>query len=210
MFSPFLHSKDHYTGLSRHGFGLIELMVSISIMVIILGVVLARHDTFNGVVLLRGEAYETALDLREVQQSAVSASGRSTTTNLGTAGAFREVLGVHFDLDDPNQYVLFQDADGDYFYDAGEERGRQGVIDGRFVINELRLGSATPDEVSVIYERPNFDARFFTGPDTTGTGVSANTLEIDIVRVGVSGSGPDVLQTVEVTTAGQISVRQNP
>ncbi len=178
-------------------------MVSISIMVIIMGVVLARHDSFNGVVLLRGEAYEIALSLREIQQSAVSASSRDNTTS-GVADEFRTVLGAHFDVDNPNQYTVFQDQDGDNYFDTGEQQGRQGSIDPRFEIRAIRAGSTNLDNVSIVYERPNFDARFFRG---SGNQVNVPTLEIDIARVGTTGSGTDELRTLEITNAGQIAVQ---
>lgn len=200
MSSPFLHSK---TGDHQAGFGLIELMVSISIMVIIMGVVLIRQDSFNGAVLLRGEAYEIALAVRSIQQSAVSASGRSTTVG-GTVDEFRTVLGAHFTTAEPNRYAIFQDDDGDNYFDTGEELGQQGTIDPRFFVSAIRRGNGTPETaVSVVFERPNFDARFF---DAANSEMNTTTLEIDIARVGGDQSGLSEVRTITITRAGQITV----
>ncbi|MCA9358723.1 prepilin-type N-terminal cleavage/methylation domain-containing protein [Candidatus Kaiserbacteria bacterium] len=184
--------------INQSGFGLVELMVSISIMVIVASIIMTKQSAFNGSVLLRSQAYEVAFDLREVQLSAVSAAGNT--------GVFRSVLGVHFDTANAGHYAIFKDADADGFYDSGEEYGIQGALDSRFEVRSLRaVGAAiTGNDVSVVFVRPNFDARFF---DSSGTEINASSIEIDIARIGFTGTGPDVLRTVEVTSTGQIAVK---
>jgi Tfp pilus assembly protein FimT len=66
--------------ISDRGFGLVELMVSISIMMLLTVVILNRQSSFNGAVLLRNQAYEVAFALRKAQLLAVSG-------NTGTASA---------------------------------------------------------------------------------------------------------------------------
>lgn len=198
----------------QRGFGLIELMVSISIMVIVASIILARHDAFNSAVLLRSQAYEIALEIREVQLSAVSASGDT--------GDFRSTNGLWFSSD-PNpvaspangRYQVFIDstsgADDNNFYDSGEESGPISRLDNRFMIRALRApGDAiSGDEVSVIFERPNFDARFFDGASSELT--NASSIEIDIARRGTAGAvcGSE-FRTIEVTRTGQIAVKDCP
>ena len=64
----------NYTNkILQNGFGLVELLVSISIMLLVTMVVLVNHESFNNGALLRSQAYEVALRLREVQLSAVGA-----------------------------------------------------------------------------------------------------------------------------------------
>ncbi len=204
MLLHFLHSKSKsLTRISRQksgspaGFGLIELMVSISIMVLISAIVLARHGAFNGAVLLRSQTYEVALQLRELQLSAVSATS--------IAGNFNTILGVQFDTQTPRTFTNFSDQDGDYYYDANEAYGQPGTLDPRF---EIRSITATGDTVSgtgvsIVFERPNFDARFFD----VGGEINASSIEIVIGRVGESGVGPEVIRTLEVTSTGQITVQ---
>lgn len=196
LISSILRSKD--TPIAQRGFGLIELLVSISIMVIIASVVLVRQSSFNGAVLLRSQAYEIALQLRDAQLNAVSATGQG--------GAFRSIIGVHFDTTNPGTYRVFRDADDDSFYDAAEEFGQQGLMDPRFAIDEIRADGSviTSTDLSVVFERPNFDAEFFEGP---GSDIAAATIEIDIRLVGSTGSGPGDVRTVEVTSAGQVAVQ---
>lgn len=182
------------------GFGLIELMVSIGIVVMVMGIIVSKHSSYNGAVLLRSQAYSVALQSREIQLSAVSALGTGTTN-------YRSILGLHFNTGTPGFYNNFRDADGDHFYDSGEEFGKRNNIDPRFEIGEIRLiGSAVvPSAVSVVFERPNFDARFFTAAGTEPAGVTS--VEIDIRLKGTSGSGVGEKRTVIITKTGQITVQ---
>lgn len=187
---------------SQGGFGLIELMVSISIMVIVSAIILARQDSFNGAVLLRSQAYEIALSLREVQLSAVSAVGDGS-------GDFRLQHGIYFTTNPGGNtgYRIFRDADGDGFYDPGEEYGQQGHLDPRFVIEGLSTQgiALSGSQLSVVFERPNFDAHFFSSPNSELT--SATAALITVRRIGTTGTGVDEVKTIEVTSTGQIAVQ---
>ncbi len=188
---------------SEAGFSLIELVVTISIMVIVSGVILARHSAFTGASLLRSQAYEIALKVREVQLSAISSS------ELGAG--FRNVYGVHFNTTRGNVYSVFRDADSDYFYDSTELFGVQGIVDGRFVIDEIRLiggAGGTVDQISVLFERPNFDAKLYTG---SGAAVAATVsgIEIDVRVKGTTGDTVSEKRVIEITKTGQIAVQSS-
>jgi prepilin-type N-terminal cleavage/methylation domain-containing protein len=191
---------------SQSGFGLIELMVSISIMVLVSGIILSRQSSFNGAVILRSQAYEIAFALREVQQGAVS------VTNDADADSFRSVLGVNFTtetLNDQNQrYQPFEDISSPaYGYDSGDnDIGNPRQIDGRFYISTLTDPDTNSyDEVSVTFERPNFDANFYDV--TNGTEIDASALLIELCRVGTSCTVPEDARIIEVLSTGQIDVR---
>lgn len=200
MFSLFFnYSSNHANPQSyQRGFGLIELLVSISIMVIVTAVVIVRQNSFNSSVLLRSQAYEIALELRNVQLNAVSASGDT--------GSFREELGVYFNTGSmtDNTYRIFRDSttglNDDSYYNVTEEFGLQGFVDPRFEILEVRAVGDTIDggAVAVVFERPNFDARFF---DINGE-VAASSIEIDVAL----RTDNSQFRTIEITAAGQISV----
>ncbi len=192
------HSKEGKSQ-SQLGFGMVEMLVSISIIVIVSSVILVRQNSFNSAILLRSQAYEVALQVRDVQLSAVSVSA--------DGGGFRSVVGVHFDSSTGNNtsYRIFSDSDGDNFYDSNEEFGIQGLLDPRFEISGIRtIGDsfAASDGLSVVFIRPDFDAEF---TDRVGT-VNASSVEIDIARRDASG-GPAAVRTVEITSTGQISVQ---
>jgi type II secretory pathway pseudopilin PulG len=188
------------------GFGLVELMVSITVMIIVASIILTRHSAFNSAVLLRNQAFEIALNIREVQLSAVSASGNS--------GDFRSVYGLYFtssesSIPDNGHYQVFEDSstgpDANGFYDVGEEYSAIGTLDNRFEVREIRIGTVPKTEATVVFVRPNFDAIFFE--DGTSGPVSVDKIEIDVARRGVIGSDPSVVRTIEVTSTGQISVQ---
>ncbi len=182
------------------GFGIIELLVSISIMVLVSSVILVRQNSFNSAVLLRSQSYEIALAAREVQLNAVSVND--------VTGDFRSLLGLHFDLDENQKYRIFRDADNDGFFDGTEAFGKQGSLDDRFEIRAIRVnrnsgGTVSASEVSAVFERPNFDARFFSA---TGE-IDAASIEIDIGKRNVQSGGDDSIRTVEITSTGQIAVQ---
>jgi type II secretory pathway pseudopilin PulG len=202
MFSLFLPSRSNSVPAAQAGFGLIELIVSISILILITTLVLVNQNAFNSAILLRSQAYELALQLRTVQLNAVSAADEAG------AGTFRSVFGVHFNTATPQEYKLFRDT-GNYYYDGlGEEFGLQGSLDPRFEIRAIRADGAVVagGELSVVFERPNFDARFFDTPGEINA-LDVGRVEIEVARVGEAGTTADVLRTVVVTSAGQISVQ---
>ena len=180
------------------GFGIIELLVSISIMVIISSVIMVQQKSFNSAVLLRSQAYSIALEARQIQLSAVSVSGE--------AGDFRSLLGLHFDTGSNQEYKIFKDADNDKYYDATEMFGKQGKLDKRFEIRAIRAvgDSITGNAVSVVFERPNFDARFV---DSSGELTNASSIEIDIGQKNGQLGTNDTIRTIEITATGQIAVQ---
>jgi type II secretory pathway pseudopilin PulG len=201
MSSQFSRTKKTQHGRSLAGFGIIELLVSISIMAVVSAVILVKQNAFNSAVLLRSQAYSVALTAREVQQNAVSASG--------ITGDFRSLHGLYFDTANPNIYGIFIDADNDGFFDSDEAFGKQGILDERFSITGLRtvrngIETSVPT-IAVVFERPNFDARFFTGPNTEQTNVTS--VEIDITRRTQSGNTSTETRTIEITSTGQIAVQ---
>ena len=198
LFLPLSTKKQTVTLRNKGGFGLIELMVSISIMVLVTGVVLARQTAFDGAVLLRSEAYEVALSIREVQLSAVSAESKGL-------GSFRATEGIYFDTANDTTYLLFQDSPGgNFYYNASEQYGKPGNIDNRFEIRAMSATGATlhGTGLAIVFERPNFDAKFY---DSNGQ-VNASKVYIEVSKRGALGSGIDEVRTVEVTRTGQITV----
>ncbi len=192
MVSNTHHQLQSRRALSR-GFGLVELMVSISIMVLVTGVIMARHDSFNSAALLRNQAYEIALSIREIQLLAVSA------TRDVESGEFRNIYGLRFEAEN-NQFVIFRD-DGDYTYDEGDTAvGPIGVIDPRFEIVAITDSAGTDvGGLQILFERPNFDAMLFDATSSIAEPVN--------MVVGLRGNpAGGRTYTIEITPAGQISV----
>ena len=186
---------------AQAGFGLIELMVSISIAIMVMSVVMFNQGGNNSAVLLRSQAYEVALAIREVQLAAVS-------SNRQTSG-YRSVLGMYFNTTNASTkgfYNYFLD-NGNYFFDGSDNIIKRNNLDKRFEISEIRLiGSTvtTETDISITFERPNFDAIFHTG---TGGIAAASAVEIDVRLKSTTGTGVGEVRTVEVTKTGQIIVQ---
>jgi type II secretory pathway pseudopilin PulG len=181
---------------------MIELLVSISIIVLVLTITLTRQSAFNSAVLLRSEAFDMALAIREVQLSAVSAASDGS-------GEFRSTLGVHVDTANRNEYILFRDStsgsDDNNSYDPGEEFGISGSIDPRFEIGTIEaVGVTDPSEVSIVFQRPNYDAEFHS---TSVNLTNATAIRIQLQLKGsTAGSCGDQWRIIEITSAGQIAV----
>lgn len=181
------------------GFSLIELMVTIGIITLVTGIVMVKYSAFNSVVILKSQAYELALDIREAQVFGVSAS-------RGAGGSYREAYGIYVDFSNKNEYVLFQDASDNLLYDPGEEIGETYTIDPRFVISALcttagvtkTCASSVSDKVSIAFKRPNFDARMWSTMNPT-----VDFTDIEIASI----NDPTVTRTVTVYASGQISVQ---
>ena len=155
MFFPFnVHRQT--IGTSNRGFGLIELMVSISIMMLLSAVILTRHTAFSGAVLLRNEAYDVAFAIRKAQLMAVSGN------NSGSASSTQQ-YGVYFDTaTGKNQtYIIFHDMNGNGQWDGGDiQVGSVGHIDSRFVVRRISniLGNSVTGvghtDFSITFIRP--------------------------------------------------------
>lgn len=193
--------------LDQAGFGLVELIVSISIMVLVMAIILAKQSSFNSAVLLRAQTYEVALSLREVQLSAISA-------NSDGSGDFRSAMGIHFSSSTASNgsFEIFKDPNDNGYSGVSENHGPQGNLDPRFEFRNIRADDAPlsiGEEVSVVFERPNFDAIFY---DSTGARIYAAKVEIDVARKGASTNGEavhdsGVVRTLEITSTGQITVK---
>ncbi len=152
---------------SVKGFSLIELMVTVSIIIIVTGLALVRYSSFNNTVLLKSEALEIALIVREVQSLGMQA-------DASTGG--RAPYGLHIDTSSSQnqELVIFQDGDGDTVYDSVEELAPPASpvpIDARFAITAICVGSGAcgSGSASVAFERPNFNAIINGGSATSLT-----------------------------------------
>ena len=176
------------------GFGLVELMVSMSIMALVSAVIITRQSSFNGAVLLRNQAYEVAFALREAQLLAVSGGDESVRR-----------YGVYFNTGaaTQHQYVLFRDSDEDGRFDSGEQIGLTGKLDTRFEIREAFVDTNAHTEMVILFERPNFDAKYY---NSTGVEQVDNVAYLDVARTDITGNEVGTVRRVEVSNTGQISV----
>ena len=203
----FLKSTFSQLKFPNRGFSLPELMVSVSIIIIITGVLLFRYTSFNGTTLLNSQAYEIALDVRQAQVSGVSVRGDSLSD-------FFEEYGVHFDAPD-NEYIFFRDNNGNagqfparYHSSPNDEAIEVFRLDTRFNVLRICTDTSNPDcsggssvsDLDVTFGRPNFDARFYSSGDS-----SISTALIVLAPVGQTSPTREVF----ISSTGQISVQNN-
>ncbi len=189
----------------KAGFGLIELMVSIGIMVLVMSSIMVKQNAFDGAAVLRNQTYEIALTIREMQLSAVSSIATSSAD--GSSGNYRNTYGLRFDqVDLPNHYEIWQDENNNHVYDSGVDSlvGKQGSIDPRFMVKSIKRLDTDPDllidDINISFKRPNFDAIFRRdNGDPISEGVE---IVIALKR------DDNVSYTIEITQAGQINITQ--
>ena len=189
---------------SSYGFGLIELMVSISIMTLVSTVILVKNRSFNNALLLRNQAYEIAFSLRQAQLMAVSGTKIS--------GTGRNLYGIHFNVaaaPGNGQYRMFQDNQGaKYWYDASVDApiGTVGIIDKNFILditNGAGSGSGIPNTLSITFERPNFDGIFKT---SYSAALVNGPIYIKVMPKVSTGYSTVPFRLIEITRTGQITV----
>lgn len=212
--STFLYKKNKLF-LAERAFTIIELMVTITIVVLVTGVIMLQYSSFNSSVLLTSQAYLTAFDIREAQSLAIGVRGQG--------GQFREEYGLYFNMRgaNPNQYLLFQDnvafgAHDPARYQAGEQIGVPYLVDPRFsIVNICATNSsgrtcyvddpatagetvnATMFDIAITFKRPDFDADFY----------NAGKANIQSVEIMFGTQGSAIVRTVNIEKTGQINVR---
>lgn len=170
------------------GFTIIELMVSIAIVVLVMGIVLFKYNTLNNVVLVKSQAYELALDIRNAQEAGVS-------VEVNTTGFANSLYGIKVTKGSAN-YVLYQNSPSSVVSTY--------AIDSRFYIKDICINGTTCNQAAanICFQRPDFTAHMSTGNNCMA---SPGTTSFDIKLASVND--PSVVRTVEVTQTGQIVVK---
>ncbi len=173
----------------KAGFTLYELLISISIVGIILGIVLYNHSKFETDIEITNLGYRVALAVRQAQVSSISVKQFIDISG----GRFDVPHGLHFNKDADNSFIFFADANGDGLYtpqsggfdmdcvaEAGSEcvekisighnnkiKGFCGIswsADPADVQPCAEFGSGTYQMLDIKFKRPNPDAIFRVYP----------------------------------------------
>lgn len=112
---------------SRKGFTLLEITVVATIIILLTVIFMASYRGGEAQFALLRSASKLAQDLRRAQEMAMSSQEFK--------GAFQGGYGIHFDISNPNLYILFADCDGDELY-GGESL---------FVCDDCSVAPCIPD-----------------------------------------------------------------
>ncbi|MFA5652147.1 MAG: type II secretion system protein [Candidatus Paceibacterota bacterium] len=207
----------------KKGFTLVELLITITMFVIVTGVVLVNSNSFDSSVLLNNFAYDVALTIKQAQSYGVNVRETSNFRDVGL-NQFNSAYGVFFDLTQSNtNFVLFNDApatDGTYnrIYDSSittcsvddPECIQKYTIRKGNIIKSICAGSGPDDcpdgvskveKLSILFQRPNLAALIYS--ETSGILSSAQPY----AKVTLSAES-GATQAVVVTSVGQIYVKK--
>lgn len=181
----------HHTVQSR-GFTLIELLVTISIFIVLTGVVLAKYRTFDKNAGFANVSEDIVLMLRQAQVYGVSAKA--------AAGSFTNPYGVQLRLGGmgPLPPIFFSDLDGDEKFSGGDLFIELMKWPSNVSVASLNCNGAPCVGVmslSVTFKRPNPGAII---KDNNG-----NTYD----QGGITITNGTKTSTVNITKAGQISLQ---
>jgi len=202
----FIIHNSRFNIQNSRGFSMVELMVTVSIFVVITGIVLVKNSGFNSSIRLTNLAYEVGLKIREAQTYGVSVK----EFGVGT-GTFTVAYGVHFQKTSPTVFQFFGDANGNMSYDAGNEFiDELSMVGGNRIKKMCVLSSSGAESCSdtglmdnlvILFQRPKFEAIII--PRSGGAKLPGSYQSASIV---VSSSDGVSERTIGVHATGQITV----
>ena len=189
---------------ASRGFTLVELLVSIGVLTVLTGTILAGYRNYNNNALFANVSEDIILALREAQVYGVGAKG----VGAGPAASFDTPYGIFAKFGDPQQIIFFADTNLNRVYDSGPDAIIR-IISWKAPITITKLecggsgGICTSNIATITFKRPNPDAVISDGGFSSSGSLSTGEITIEN---GVSGSGFRKSKII-VTEAGQISLQ---
>ena len=211
------------------GFTLVELLVSISIMVLIMSVVLINYHRFDTTFSTTNLAYDIALSIRQAQSYGISVHANTTISNNTNNAQYQFGYGIHFSGADDTHYILFADNTAgqgtEDYYDStsgnvcgGECLQEYTLTSGYSIVGICTYSSdasvcnnliGSSGTVDITFLRPDPDAivcQYSSGNYPSCSLPSENTAVITIASPDTSVPHERII----VQPTGQISVQQVP
>ncbi len=208
----------------RRGFTLVELLVTISMFVILTGVVLLNSKNFDNSILLKNFTYDVALTIRQAQSYGVNVR----ESNTGSFNKVNQGYGVYFDINSSTgsdkNFILFNDTgnspDKKYNDAPNSSDVRECDVANSECIQKYSMTKGTkivgmcvgvvadcPDgiyntkQLSILFYRPKLEAKIYSWNDS-GTKSS----DLNYAKITLSSAG-GATSTINITSVGQIYVK---
>ncbi len=195
---------------NKKGFTLVELLVTITIFVLLTGVVLFKQGSFDDAILLNNMAYDMGLTLRQAQSFGLSTREAGASQFLIGSG-----YGLYINLTQSNKnFVLFADLDSDNRYTSpggvtscisnDAECIQKYTINRGNKIQKVCVENACTTsvaELSILFKRPKPDALIYYST-TNGGALSTSSM----ARIVVSSANGNATTSVIISNVGQIYV----
>lgn len=157
---------------NNKGFTVVEMLVSISILVIITSFSVVNFNTWKKNEDLRQSIRELADNIRSAQTK--SLSGEMFDGDLPNG------YGIYFSNASSSSYILFADLDNDSIYDYIDGE----LIDTYYLADNVSISKLTPiysDELTIIFKTPN--AKIYINKN-----ISADSAEIELTHSNTANS----------------------
>ena len=204
-----------YCRNKERGFTLVELLISIAIISIILGVVLFNQSTYTERAALSALSDEISLMVSQAQVYSTGVREFSVGSNIFSAS-----YGLTFSLlssGSPNAYLYFADRNGNEIYDgtwscqtggAEECLNRIDIFRGNYIESLCVVRTSGADlcnvgRVDISFNRPILEAHF---KFFNNGGNEFNPANMKGVKIQVK-SPNDFTKSITIYSSGQISVQ---
>lgn len=188
----------------ERGFTLIELLVVFFIMATILAVIVPDYLSYSTKADLDNLTLDVALTIREAQSYGAG-------VKVNAAGNFDTAYGVHFSLNNSNQFIFFEDTNGNELYTPSIDTIiNTYTMKSGYTINDLCTQGAGSSNVRCKANNVNYIDIVFRRPNPEAT-ISRNN-----IFLGDDGSQDDAwiklaspdggISSVHATSMGRISV----
>lgn len=182
------------TGEYQNGMSMIEILIMTAIMIVLTSILVGGVPIFNETIYVKTEAERLALDLRRTQSNAIlgySAPG---------AGITPLYWGLHVDLANPGQFLVFADTNGNRQYNAGTDEILRTVrFENATTITALTSPLGGETELNFFFIVPYGDTEIFNGTGSVGSWG----------KITLASPKRAITRTVTMRVSGQISIANN-
>lgn len=175
-----------------------ELLVSVSIMVLVIAMILVNYKKFDSGVVLANLGYDIGLAIRQAQTYGISVKGNIS----GGMQTFTSPYGVYFNVSTPQNFILFVDSNSDGNYTSTEKVDQFNIRQPFKITKIYTINSSAVEtqrsQATITFLRPNPDAKIKVD------GIPSS----DAVEIYIGSTSGTEVVVVTVSATGQISVKK--